>query len=943
MKHLNSPLTQNCLLVFCLHFFLLTPKLYAQQDLLQKATDLYKQGEKAFFVDVPTAASDEDALKNYQAVIELYETADTHHLLEAESYQKIGSIYLGQRMYDSARNAYHKAIQIKAKLPQLADSVFYKEYIFLGNLHALTERPDSAEWYYLKAVDIANAYPNIDEVERAYNSLGVFYKSTGNYYQAINFCEKALSVLKEDDVDFLNATVSFTYNIAKSKTHLYQYEEAISSYRKLLAHGLISERIFLELGNAYGHTKQYDSAYFFLNKAVQSDSPYILLDAYNTLASIAAERNVSDSATYFYQRTIDTSREYFGFKNSSLASAYIGLASVALQKQNYEEALEYYQFALINSNLSFSDLSVQNNPSQLDQSISLLTQFRALKGKAAALKRWSLASSNGDLLQQSLHTYQQAVRTARYIQRTYDNDEAKLFLVQNIYPVYEEAIQTAYQLYKQTKERQYAEIAFQYSEQSKAAVLSEILDELEIKSSGLLSDSLIQAEKRQKQQIAQLRLQLIEARDSVQLSSLQQNLNENEIALARTAKSLQKDAKYYRLKYQEDSLDVNSLQQNILGKKDALLEYFIGQDSLYTFFLSKEKFAIKAQALDSTFYQAIAQVQAHLYDYEMGQAYEQYKQAYLLYQFLLLPFEQELAKKERLIIVPDGQLNYIPFEMLSYQPEADQYLLYKHAVSYAYSAQLLEEAISTRKNKESDQVLAMAPFAGDEEGNIRSNGFNLLFGSKEEVENIGGSIYLENQATKRLFLELVSSYGVIHLATHASIDNNNPLESFIAFYPDDNESLTGYRLYTQELYNLQLDSVKLVVLSACEAGNGQLVKGEGIISLARAFAYAGCPNIITTLWKAQDKSTAILASSLHHYLKEGYTKDQALRQAKLDYLNSDEIHPLLKTPYYWANFIFIGDTVPIYESPKVWLWWLLAGLLVVVGLYLLLKKLVFKP
>src|SRR5690606_9843172 len=170
------------------------------------------------------------------------------------------------------------------------------------------------------------------------------------------------------------------------------------------------------------------------------------------------------------------------------------------------------------------------------------------------------------------------------------------------------------------------------------------------------------------------------------------------------------------------------------------------------------------------------------------------------------------------------------------------------------------------------------------------DGFEPLGASKKEVEKIGGSIYLEKAATKQVFLKVAKSYGIIHLATHARADSEKPLNSFIAFYPEPDSSGAGYRLYTDELYNYRLDSAKLVVLSACEAGGGKLVRGEGIISLARAFAYAGCPNIVTTLWQASDRAAALITAGLHQYLKEGYSKDAALRLAKLDYLKDNPLH-----------------------------------------------------
>jgi CHAT domain-containing protein len=159
------------------------------------------------------------------------------------------------------------------------------------------------------------------------------------------------------------------------------------------------------------------------------------------------------------------------------------------------------------------------------------------------------------------------------------------------------------------------------------------------------------------------------------------------------------------------------------------------------------------------------------------------------------------------------------------------------------------------------------------------------------------------------------------------------MRSYIAFYPGNND----YKLYAQEIYDLNLDSLQLIILSACETGSGQLVKGEGLMSLSRAFTYAGCPNIITSLWKAEDKSTAFITGRLHHYLEKKYTKDEALQQAKLDFLHNPAIDPRLKAPNYWAHLIFIGNYEANHTSKK---WWWIA-LVIIAGAFaykLFLKK-----
>jgi CHAT domain-containing protein len=202
-------------------------------------------------------------------------------------------------------------------------------------------------------------------------------------------------------------------------------------------------------------------------------------------------------------------------------------------------------------------------------------------------------------------------------------------------------------------------------------------------------------------------------------------------------------------------------------------------------------------------------------------------------------------------------------------------------------------------------LLGFAPFksAGYNDSAIT---FSKLPYTREEIKQENGKIFTDSAATKQNFLINSKQFPVLHLATHAAVDNINPEKSYIAFYP----GTTDHLLYAPEIYNLDLDSTHLVILSACETGTGQLVRGEGLMSLSRAFAYAGCSNIITSLWKAEDRTTSFITQKLHYYLKNGYSKAIALQKSKIDLLSSSEFPPALKSPNYWAHLVFIGDYEP---------------------------------
>jgi CHAT domain-containing protein len=290
----------------------------------------------------------------------------------------------------------------------------------------------------------------------------------------------------------------------------------------------------------------------------------------------------------------------------------------------------------------------------------------------------------------------------------------------------------------------------------------------------------------------------------------------------------------------------------------------------------------------------------------------------------MAPLEPKLSNIERLIIIPDDELNYLPFEALT--DEKGRYLVEKFSIQYQYSTALLGKDVNTTKAK---GTLAFAPFASKGYSDSFGTRLSVLPASKEETKDLQGKIFKDSSALKINFLASANHYGIIHLATHASVDNEMPLRSFISFYPVSGSNQDDYKLYAQEIYNLNLDSTQLVILSACETGTGKLIKGEGLMSLSRAFAYAGCPNIITSLWKAEDKTTAFITQKLHYYLDKGYSKDKALQQAKLDLLKSDEIDPGLKTANYWAHLIFIGNYEPQDKSSD---WWWIALCIIIAAL-----------
>ena len=163
-------------------------------------------------------------------------------------------------------------------------------------------------------------------------------------------------------------------------------------------------------------------------------------------------------------------------------------------------------------------------------------------------------------------------------------------------------------------------------------------------------------------------------------------------------------------------------------------------------------------------------------------------------------------------------------------------------------------------------------------------------------ELLKGEVYLKEAAQKAGFEKEAANYRIIHMATHACVDEANPLFNKI-FLTDD-------YLSNADLYNTELNA-ELVVLSACNTGSGKLVKGEGVMSLARGFVQAGCASSIVTQWSVDDCTTSNIMIDFYKNILKGQSKDKALQQAKLTHLaNADQIE---MHPYYWAAFVQSGN------------------------------------
>jgi CHAT domain-containing protein len=410
------------------------------------------------------------------------------------------------------------------------------------------------------------------------------------------------------------------------------------------------------------------------------------------------------------------------------------------------------------------------------------------------------------------------------------------------------------------------------------------------------------------------------------------NLRLRQDSLLTTIKQSNPD--YFRLKYDYSTISADSALAS-LNSDQAIIEYHIADSLVFGFILTDNKISVKKMCAKSDLAARTDSLQKYFLRKDFFNAGQDEFNAitslsHELYEILIKPFELEISGK-RLIIVPDGELGYLSFDLLlKEKPDFNglhykdlQWLIRSNPISYSSSSTIFFEQMKSKAGKVRANILAFAPsynYNASERnsGNSDSSLQNLMpmVGTKEEINSISDLFktrrFFDNQATETNFKEIAGKYSILHLAMHTIIDDQNPLYSRLVFtMPEKNSADDGY-LNTYELFGLPLAG-QLAVLSACNTGSGKLERGEGIISLARGFFYAGIPSVVMTLWEVEDHSSADLVALFYKNLRAGFATDIALQNAKIEFLET--AGQLQSHPYFWAGYVNIGKTMPISFQP----------------------------
>ncbi|MEP7231339.1 MAG: CHAT domain-containing tetratricopeptide repeat protein [Ginsengibacter sp.] len=891
----------------------------------------YTIAEKFYNAENPDSVTDSLALMNYGYAISVLKKNNANDFILFDCYVKAGIISMSAGAENTAIHFFLESVELHNRKSFLPDSLLFQSYLYTGNSYYNIINMDSALYYYKQAESIVNRYPLLSEAERLYNQTGALYYATGDYKKSIIYFTKALSITEGRLPLNKYFVVNYKNNIASAYRKTGDYGQALTIYQSLIRYNINKNELLQNIGVTLLETGNYREAVAYLEMVDYKNE-----SKYNDLARAYILLHKYDSATAYLNAALQI-RENLQSTQKNIDHAYTlkYLGDINVQQGSLDKAINYYQAAVIQADPDFNDTNVLHNPTSfygLHQSFFL---FDALTSKAAAFQIKYASGAGKPFLIKSFETYASALELSKHVEKTYNSDEARFFLKETVDTTYKTAVELGVQLYETTSDTSYIFKVLKYIEDDKASVLQAGLQELQLGNIPSLPQGLLQEERKLKLTLSGLNNSLLQTKDSPQINNLRVRIQDSEIKIATVQGKLNDDPSYYRLKFNPPVVDIKSIREHTQSD-EAIISYYYTNKRLLCFFITKDSFGYRAAPLRADMMMNITRLRNELDLQDRGDKEVVSQLSTSLYEILVKPVASILKNKKHLVIIPYNEISYIPFEILI-NPSSEEPLLNDFAISYNYSINFL----SKYKTKYSAyKVLAMAPFNASTPD---EKSLPVLKASGNEVAGLPGKILLGPHASKRNFLEWSAQYPVIHLATHAVVDNAAPLKSFIAFYPGGKDTLFNNNLFENEIYNLDLAHNQMVILSACETGNGQMINGEGIISLSRAFFYSGARSVATTLWKAEDVSITFITKHMHQYLMKGYDKDEALQKAKLDYLKSDEIDARFKIPAYWAPLVLSGDFNAIVKPSGHQAWLLiLFGVLIILSVFILYRRSTFR-
>jgi tetratricopeptide (TPR) repeat protein len=871
--------------------------------------------------------------------------------------------YYRRSQFEQAAESAERALAIYKDLNALRGQV--NALLWLGWSRAAMFRHDEALRAYREVGLIADAIGDEDLKASCLVGLGNYNFNLGEYEKALaNYLEAG--ALWHRNNDFLNEAWSVLPAIGGIKFSLGDYNGELECYEKALAINRKFLYPWGEASNllSYGEACQLDGDF---SKAIDSYEKALAiaqkrnikesaLRAYSCLASIYMELGDVENAKKYFQYYLDSAQAQgakseranalneFGLlylekvKDYGKAMSYFeeslslarltgyralegvatgNIASVYSRQGKYREAIPRHDEGLgIVRALKDKYLEMQGLNEEGESRVGLKEYDLALdcqlKARELAIflgvrsKQWKYELAAGKTYEakndpaKAIESYKNAAETLKGIKNRIANEKLlKDFSEQEKQTdVYKRLIAL---LLKSSR----TEEAFRFIEESKSKIVKDAFGDIKPAAEDPALNQTLQAVdtmERKKEALAgelqKEKQKPAEAQDAKKLEILTKTL-------ATTAGEFNQCM--LKLKFQNrkiyDALSIKPAEladvQSQIPAGAVFLEYFISPDQLYILCIGKGLFRAETAVISEADLTTLVNRFVRLcQEPPSGGTDKVMELGRQLYKDLIAPVEDIFEKSDTVVIVPFGVLYYLPFQALVRQTDGKaEYLIERKRICYTSSASFAD--ILKNESRGNRSLMAF----GDPDGTLPAAAEEVR-SLREKIFKADATVLVSKDATKAAFLNRAKDFNLLHLATHGVIEAN-PLDSYLLFAGASKES---QELTLNEVagYAALREKNSLVFLSACQTAKeaGKAGTGSELITLAEAFAMAGAPTLIATLWQVEENSTRQLALAFYDELiNKKKDKLDSLRAAQIALIRSAEY----SHPFFWAPFIMIGS------------------------------------
>jgi CHAT domain-containing protein/Tfp pilus assembly protein PilF len=842
------------------------------------------------------------AVEHLKIALKIYEENEILDRL-AESYSTLGIVEENALDYDHALAAFNASLAINEEIGE--DLNRGRELRRIGRIYYLRlNQFQKAREVFVQAYELFKEIGQVDQQVESLLELGLVAEKEGNFSQALEFHVRAQKLAEE---------AGFKSGLAKSllyqaNAHWFQgnYQQAFRHQRQSLAlarelNDTLQQAFILNtLGLIHWTLNDPERALENLRQSLElAEASHSLLDvatAYNNIGLVHRKEKRYVKSIEFFSLALKKDEQLKskwgqGYTHRNLGMSLLRMGQLPAAETHLEKAVQLSREIgnrtnLVKAMLELGHLALERK--QWEPAVILFREtlelsdrinvkevsWRALRGEGLAL----IQLGKNEL---AIESYKKSVAVVDALRAAIKVEEFQNGFLTDKQDVYKELILL---LLNSGKVKE----SFQFAERAKSRSFIDLLGNQKINLKNDVSRSLYESLNRQKQEIWKIEESLTAARSK----------GEEGITLAENLVKARNEYQDLLIDAKEQSPEISSFitveaitleaLQALLDDSVAMVEYLVTENELVVWVITKTKIEVARVALSEKL------LNRFIADYRerIQKLAPLDEQAQKLYSLLIKPVESFIEGKRFLGIVPHGHLHYISFASLK---DEQGYLVEKHPLFFSPSASVMQFTFKEKARQNKDiKVLAL--------GNPDLGDFNYDLPLAEMEANAlkwdfpKVDILTREKATESWLEEHISQYQIIHIASHGEFDPVNPLFSSLKL---TRSATADGNFEVNEVFGLEINA-DIVTLSACQTGLGDIVGGDELVGLNRAFIYAGTKSILSSLWRVSDISTAVLIK--HFYRNYGHeNKAESLRKAQM------LVKRLYPHPSYWAGFNLAGD------------------------------------